>query len=127
MKCKSMLAALALMLTNGAANVYAADANNLPQYDSVAFCNTTSSIIVISEDFKEQAIESCMEKEKQAPDQIRRLAPFVEAATLKSCENAGKMYGGGSYQGIAGCLLLTLMQPILDGKIELSFPKRTRG
>jgi hypothetical protein len=85
MKCKSMLAALALMLTNGAANVYAADANNLPQYDSVAFCNTTSSIIVISEDFKEQAIESCMEKEKQAPDQIRRAEAFgIATARLEA-------------------------------------------
>jgi hypothetical protein len=116
-------AALALMMASSA--TYAADANNLPQYDSAAFCNTTSSIIVISEDFKKRMIESCMEKEKKAPDQIRRLAPFVDAAALSGCESAGKMYGGGSYQGIAGCLMLSIMQPILDGKIELSFPKRT--
>lgn len=83
MKRTMIATALALMITSGTA--MAETPMDLPKYDSAAFCDKTSSIIVISDAFKKTMINSCMEKEKNAPDQIRRIAPFIDAATMKSC------------------------------------------
>ena len=71
-------------------------------------------------------LESCLEKEQKAPDQIMRVIPYVDAAAIKSCDVLTRAYAGGSYQGFAGCLGLIIMTSVLDGKLELSFPKRPR-
>jgi hypothetical protein len=44
--------------------------DDLPQYDSAAFCKATSSLIVVNEDVTKVMIAACMEKEQKAPDQI---------------------------------------------------------
>jgi hypothetical protein len=119
MKPKSITATLVLLMS-GTANAL----DGLPQYDSAAFCKATSSIIVVNEDFTKTMIEACMKKEQQAPDQITRVIPYVSAATIDACSVMTKAYAGGSYQGFAGCLALSVMQPILDGNLELSWPKK---
>ena len=100
-------------------SIGAAHAFDLPKYDSEAFCKTTSSIIVVSESFKQEMMDNCMKKEREAPAQIMRIIPYVDQAAVKSCETMTPAYAGGSYQGFAGCLVLCVIQPLLDGKLEL--------
>jgi hypothetical protein len=113
-KRQLMFAAAVLLTTCGAAHAF-----DLPKYDSAAFCKATSSIIVVSEDFKKQMIEACMKKEQEAPAQIMRIIPYVDQAAVKGCEIIAPAYAGGSYQGFVGCLVLCIVQPILEGKLEL--------
>jgi len=102
-----------------------AQARDLPQYDSASYCKTVNSILTsLLPAMKDDLIKSCMEKEQQMPAQIERIIPYVDDATIKGCGDMARALAGGSYQGFAGCLMLSITQRILDGKLELSFPKQ---
>ena len=94
-----------------------------PNYDTELYCRTTGSNYA-DNSTKELVIKTCLEEEKRQAVRIKRVISYVDEATIRTCNSLASGLVGGSYKVFAGCLVLTVTELILDGKLEVSFPKK---
>lgn len=111
----SMLPALltaALLLTAGQAK-----ALDLPSYDTQSYCR---SLVPTAAQGAEQISNACLAREQRRRDQLAPLLKYFTEETMNRCDALARTKPGGSYQMLAGCLVLDLSERILDGKVEVT-------
>ncbi len=87
----------------------------MPSFDSQRFCDQSSNVFT---GMKETMQKSCLEEEKKREAQVRRVLPMISDQTAEGCKTVASALYGGSFQGFAGCVALSLANDILEGKIK---------
>lgn len=66
--------------------------------------------------------DGCRKNERDYHEKLERVWPIITETERKQCIATAALSAGGSYQGLAGCVILLITSKILNGELKATKP-----